>query len=104
MGTSNGSGSGTWNRTGSATGTGLSMGLGNRSRPRVGSGAKGQSILVKDRTVERERKDTEKSIQNKERDWTPDKFNAMLSQTKVTDFDTERLKKLRIMLRNETTT
>lgn len=101
MGTSNGSGS----PSGTGAMTGLSMGLGNRSRPRVGSGPKGQSIIVKDHTV-RERKETEKSIgpQNKERDWTPDKFNALLSQTKVTEIETERLKKLRIMLRNESTT
>ncbi|CAG7849173.1 SubName: Full=Uncharacterized protein {ECO:0000313/EMBL:CCA68783.1} [Serendipita indica DSM 11827] len=101
IGTSNGSGgsrngTGNWNSGGTVSG--LSMGLGNQSRPRVGSGSHGQAILVKDRTT------SQKDLKNatvKERDWTPGRFSVMLSQTKSTELEVERLKKLRIMLRNE---
>ncbi|KAG8860795.1 hypothetical protein FRB91_000582 [Serendipita sp. 411] len=102
LGTSNGSGSASGSRNGAggwgSPSGGLSMGLGNQSRPRVGSGANGQAILVKDRAAGS--KDAVPGTV-REREWTPGRFSTMLSQTKSIDLEVERLKKLRIMLRNE---
>lgn len=96
IGTSSGSDSlrGTGNST-------VGMSHGNRSRPRVGSGSHGQAVLVKDRPVGSKEKEEGKYGTVRERDWTPAKFSTMLAQTKSIDLEVERLKKLRIMLRNE---
>ena len=102
---SGGSGNGlkSWTGTGSSAGHGVGMTLGNYSRPRVGSGANGQAVLVKDRLAakEKEKEDKFATLKEREKDWTPAKFSTMLSQTKSTELEVERLKKLRIMLRNE---
>jgi hypothetical protein len=98
MGTTNGSQSGS---SGVGSGRGAPMTHGNGSRVRVGSGSYGQAILVKDRSAANQ--DTKYGTV-KERDWTPAKFSSMLAQTKAIDLEVERLKKLRIMLRNESAT
>jgi len=78
------------------------MGLGNHSRPRVGSGSHGQAILVKDRASrEKENEDKFNALKERDRDWTPGNFSTMLSQTKSIELEVPKLKKLRIMLRNE---
>jgi hypothetical protein len=108
-GTSRGSASGgsgnrtnSWVGTGSSAGHGIGMGLGNHSRPRVGSGSHGQAILIKDRAArDKENEDKFNALKERERDWTPGKFSTMLSQTKSTELEVPKLKKLRIMLRNE---
>ncbi|KIM33287.1 hypothetical protein M408DRAFT_326062 [Serendipita vermifera MAFF 305830] len=102
LGTSRGSasgGSGTGQKSWMGTGSSVGMTHGNQSRPRVGSGANGQAILVKSK--EKEKEDKFATLKERERDWTPARFSAMLSQTKSTELEVERLKKLRIMLRNE---
>lgn len=102
---SGGSGNGlkSWVGTGSSAGHGVGMALGNNSRPRVGSGANGQAVLVKDRLAakEKEKEDRFATLREREREWTPGRFSTMLAQTKSTELVVERLKKLRIMLRNE---
>ena len=99
---SGGSGNGpkSWIGTGSSHGVG--MNLGNHSRPRVGSGSNGQAILLKDRvTKEKGNEDKFSTLKERDREWTPTKFSTMLSQTKSIELDVAKLKKLRIMLRNE---
>jgi hypothetical protein len=100
IGTSNGSA--IFSVAGSGGGNSVGMSHANSSRPRVGSGPHGQSILVKDRVSTKD-KDPAKNgtVREKERDWTAARFSAMLAQTKSVDLEVERLKKLRIMLRNE---
>lgn len=96
VGTSNGSASGFG--TGSS---GVGMTHGNSSRPRVGSGSHGQAILVKDKASQKDKDGKYNTVRDRERDWTAARFSAMLSQTKSIDLEVERIKKLRIMLRNE---
>lgn len=100
IGTSNGSA--IFSVAGSGGGNSVGMSHANSSRPRVGSGPQGQTVLVKDRASTKD-KDPAKygTVREKERDWTAARFSAMLAQTKSVDLEVERLKKLRIMLRNE---